>query len=199
MRLSILAATLILALPATVLAQEAVPPAPGPAPAEGHLAPSSPDRVSDAEPADVATPEAIVAALYDVISGDAGVQRDWDRFRSLFHPTARLVPTGVNPAGQGALRVLTPDQYITNSGSLLVARGFHEREIARQIELFGSIAHVWSTYDTRHSLSDAKAFARGINSIQLFHDGTRWWVVSVYWQSETSAAQLPSRYLPPSD
>lgn len=181
MRLSILATALVLGLGAPAAAQTPAPPPP----------------VSTALSADVASPEAIVAALYDVISGDVGVARDWDRFRSLFHPTARLMPSGVNREGVGVVRSVTPDEYIVRSEPLLVGQGFHEREIARKAERFGSVVHVWSTYESLHSLSDAAPFARGINSIQLFHDGARWWVLSVYWQSETPDAPIPAEYLPP--
>ena len=180
MRISILAATLALAFAAPAAARTPAPP-----------------PVATGAAADVATPEAIVAALYDVISGDAGVARDWDRFRSLFHPTARLMPSGVNREGVGVVRSIAPDEYITRSEPLLVAEGFHEREIARRSERFGHIAHVWSTYESLHSLSDARPFARGINSIQLFHDGSRWWILSVYWQGETPTAPIPADYLPP--
>lgn len=180
MRISILAAALALAFAAPAAAQTpAAPP------------------VSTAAAPDVATPEAIVAALYDVISGDAGVARDWDRFRSLFHPTARLMPSGMNREGVGVVRSITPDEYITRSEPLLVGDGFHEREIARRSERFDHIAHVWSTYESLHSLSDAQPFARGVNSIQLFHDGSRWWILSVYWQGETPASPIPADYLPP--
>jgi hypothetical protein len=180
MRLSVIAAALALSCAVPAGAQTPLPPVP----------------VSSAAPADVATPEAITAALYDVISGDAGVARDWDRFRSLFHPTGRLMPSGMNREGQGVVRSITPDEYITRNGPFLVEQGFHEREIARRSERFGQIVHVWSTYESLHSLSDPQPFARGINSIQLFNDGARWWVVSVYWQSETPAAPIPAEYLP---
>ncbi|MDP3657955.1 MAG: hypothetical protein Q8R45_13455 [Brevundimonas sp.] len=182
MRLSILAAALALAFASPALAQNS----PGP-----------PAPLAAAAPADVATPEAIVAALYDVISGDVGVARDWTRFRALFHPTARLMPSGMNREGVGVVRSVTPDEYITRSEPLLVGEGFHEREIARRTERFGRIAHVWTTYESLHSLSDPQPFARGINSIQLFHDGTRWWILSVYWQGETPDAPIPADYLPP--
>lgn len=181
MRLSILAVALALGCAAPAEAQSPPPQVP----------------VSTAAAADVATPEAITAALYEVISGDAGVARDWDRFRSLFHPTGRLMPSGVNREGQGVVRSITPDEYITRSEPLLVGEGFHEREIARRSDRFGRIMHVWSSYESLHSLSDPQPFARGINSIQLFNDGSRWWIVSVYWQSETQAAPIPAEYLPP--
>jgi hypothetical protein len=73
--------------------------------------------------------------------------------------------------------------------------GFYEKEIARRVEHFGSIAHVWSTYESRHDPSDAEPFMRGINSIQLFHDGKRWWVLSIYWQHESTKQPLPTKYL----
>ena len=184
MRLTVLAAALALTCAAPAAAQTAAPAAAAaPAP----------------RPADVASPEAIVAALYDVISGDAGVERDWDRFRSLFHPTARLMPSGVNREGVGVARSITPEEYIERSGPVLMRDGFHEREIARKAERFGHMVHVWSTYDSVRSLSDAEPFMRGINSIQLFHDGTRWWILSVYWLAETPGTPIPAAYLPTAD
>jgi len=183
MRLSIFTAALTLAVAAPAMAQT---PAPAPV-----------STAAPAAPADVASPEAIVAALYDVISGDAGVARDWARFRSLFHPTARLMPSGIDREGVGVVRSVTPDEYITRSEPLLMADGFHERGIVDRTERFGHIAHVWTTYESLHSLSDPQPFARGINSIQLFHDGTRWWVLSVYWQGETPETPIPADYLPP--
>ncbi|MGV8929247.1 MAG: hypothetical protein ACOH1E_05815 [Brevundimonas sp.] len=179
MRLSILATALCLAS-AT------------PAAAQMYVTPSS---AQTATAADVATPEAIVTALYDVISGDADVPRDWDRFRALFHPSARLSPIGGPAGGPAVLTPMTPDDYIARAEPFLM-RGFHEREIARRFERFGHMAHVFSTYDSRHAASDTEPFARGINSIQLFDDGTRWWIVSVYWQGETPTISLPAEYLP---
>ena len=44
--------------------------------------------IKEANPADVASIDAIMKAVYDVISGDAGQKRDWDRFRSLFYKDA---------------------------------------------------------------------------------------------------------------
>jgi len=190
MRLSLYGAALALAFASPAAAQT---PAPAPAAAQTPAAPAP-----AALPADVASPEAIVTALYDVISGDAGVERDWDRFRSLFHPTARLMPSGVNAQGAGVARSITPEDYIERSGPVLTRDGFHEREIARKAERFGHMVHVWSTYDSVHSLSDPAPFMRGINSIQLFHDGSRWWVMNVYWLAESPGTPIPPEYLPAS-
>jgi hypothetical protein len=147
-----------------------------------------------AKPEDVKSMDAIVASLYDVISGPAGQKRDWDRFRSLFVPGARLIPAVAANGGAGA-RVLDPDGYAQRAGTAL-ERGFFEHEIARKVEAFGNIAHVFSTYESRHAASDPTPFARGINSIQLLKDGSRWWVVTVYWDSERPDNPLPAEYLP---
>jgi hypothetical protein len=147
-----------------------------------------------ANPADVATMESTIGALYDVISGPPG-KRDWDRFRSLFISGARLIPTGRRQTGEVGSRVLTPDEYIQRSAPLLEKNGFFEREISHRVEKFGNIAHVFSTYESRHAKEDAKPFARGINSIQLMNDGKRWWIVTVFWQGEDEKNPLPAEYL----
>ena len=148
-----------------------------------------------ADPKDVASQSAILAALYDVISGPAGKKRDWDRFRSLFVAGARLIPTGVGPDGKARIRTMSPDEYATATGSRLEQSGFFEKEIARTAETYGNVTQAFSTYESRHAAADEKPFARGINSIQLFNDGTRWWVVTIYWDSEREGNQIPARFL----
>ena len=147
--------------------------------------------------ADVESIDAIIAATYDVISGPAGKQRDWDRERSLFYPGARLMPTAT-VAGRNdvelAPQILDVESYIARVEPLFAKSGFYETEIARRVESFGSIAHVWSTYESRRDPSDPEPFMRGINSIQLFNDGRRWWVLSIYWQHESTQQPLPKQY-----
>jgi hypothetical protein len=149
-----------------------------------------------ARPADVKSVDAIVAALYDVISGPAGQKRDWDRMRSLFVPGARLIPSVANPSGGATARVLDVDGYIQRASTVLERDGFFEHEIARKTDAFGNIAHLFSTYESRHAAADAAPFARGINSIQLLKDGDRWWIVTVYWDAERPGNTIPAQYLP---
>jgi len=157
--------------------------------------PPTPAAIPAANPGDVAAMVSIVAAVYDVISGPAGQKRSWDRFRSLFIPGARLIPTGRRQTGEVGSRVLTPDEYVTRSSPLLEQNGFFEREVSRRVEKFGNIAHIFSTYESRHKPDDAKPFARGINSIQLMNDGSRWWIVTIFWQGEDEKNPLPAEYL----
>ena len=151
-----------------------------------------------ARPADVGTRDAIVAALYDSISGPAG-NRDWNRFCSLFIPQAQLIATfRKKDAPKDAplsYKVMSVQDYVDGAGIYFKEHAFYEREISRQVETFGSITHIFSTYESRQA-PDAKPFERGINSIQLFNDGSRWWVVDVYWTGETPDNPIPAQYLP---
>jgi len=147
---------------------------------------------------DVSSIDAIIAATYDVISGPVEKRRDWARERSLFWPGARLIPTATVPGRNDvdlAPLLLDVDGYIERVEPIFARAGFYETEIARRTEQFGRIAHVWSTYESRYSPDDPRPFMRGINSIQLFHDGNRWWIVNIYWQHESTTHPLPERYL----
>lgn len=148
-----------------------------------------------ANPADVSSVDAIMKAVYEVISGDAGQKRDWDRFRSLFHKDARLIPTGKNKEGIVGARALTPEEYIERASPFMEKEGFFEKEMARRVDSYGNIAQVFSTYQSFHKADDKKPFARGINSFQLLNDGKRWWVITIYWQGETPENLIPKQYL----
>ena len=150
-----------------------------------------------ARPADVESIDAIMRAIYDVISGPAGQKRDWDRFRSLMAPGARLIPTGRRADGTGGMRVWTAEEYIQTAGPQLETSGFFEREIGRKLERYGNVVHLMSAYDSKRTLNDPAPFARGVNSFQLFFDGKRWWVVTIFWEQETPANPIPAALLNP--
>jgi hypothetical protein len=144
---------------------------------------------------DVSSLDNIMSALYEVISGDAGEARDWDRFRNLFIEEARLMPSIKNAEGKTGYLIWTPDEYVELAGANLEKNGFFEKELNRKVEEYGSLVHAWSTYESFRTSRDEKPFARGINSIQLMNDGARWWIVQVYWLGETESLPLPEKYL----
>jgi hypothetical protein len=154
---------------------------------------ASPTVAPAARPGDVDTAEHIVTAVYDVISGPAG-PRDWGRFRSLYYPGARMIPSGRNDKGIVFARIVSPDEYASRSQDFFNKEGFFENPVSNRVEVWDHIAHVWSTYESRHAKGD-KPFARGINSFQLFNDGTRWWILTVYWEGEDKDHPLPEKYL----
>lgn len=149
----------------------------------------------EADPADVESLDAIMAAVYDVISGAAGEERDWDRFRSLFAPGARLIPVG-RQAQDAPFQafVWTVDEYIERAGPSLMQGGFFEDEIGRTVETYGQVVHAFSAYQSKRT-PDGEVFTRGVNSFQLLNDGSRWWVVSIYWQGETPDNPIPDKYI----
>jgi hypothetical protein len=155
-------------------------------------------NMPDANPADIASIDAIITAAYDGISGPAGKKRDWDRERSLFIPGARLIPTAKG-AGQRdvdlAPQMLDVEAFIARVEPFFAKTGFYEKEIARRTEQFGNIAHVWSTYESRYEPDDPEPFMRGINSIQLFYHDVRWWIVTIYWQQESLKNRIQNKYL----
>ena len=144
----------------------------------------------------VQTLNSTILTLYAVISGEKGQERDWELMKFLFHPEAKLIPSGKNKEGVYGARDMTPDDYILSNGQWLVDEGFFEKEIHRTVNTFGNITQVFSTYESYHSEVDEKPFMRGINSIQLLNDGQRWWVLNVYWSQESEENQSPKEYLP---
>lgn len=146
-------------------------------------------------PKDVESVDAIIAAVYNVISGPAGEKRNWDRMRTLFLPEARMIATSRRADGTVGKRVMSVEDYINNSGPYLEKDGFFERKISRKTEAFGNIVHAFSTYDSKRKLDDENPFMRGINSIQLWNDGKRWWIVTIFWQSENKETPIPGKYL----
>ena len=142
------------------------------------------------EAVDVASLDGIITALYASISGPVGEPRQWDQFFQVVHPGARLIPTRCPASGPCTLQILSPEQYRARADSFLVAEGFFERELARKTERYGSIAQAFSSYASFRR-GETTPFARGINSIQLFWDGQRWWVMTIFWDSERPGNPLP--------
>jgi hypothetical protein len=144
----------------------------------------------------VQTLDATIETLYAVISGEKGEARNWELFRYLFKPDAKLIPSQKGKDGVFDTQFMSPSDYLSTAGSWLVENGFFETEIHRTVDTFGSITQVFSTYESFHSIKETEPFMRGINSIQLLNDGERWWVLNIYWTQETPDNPIPLQYLP---
>ncbi len=169
----------------------------GPSSVSAQEAQDSTVSANSADPADVESVDAIIHALYDVISGPAGEARDWDRFRSLFAAGARLIPSGLSQRGEAGFTMITPDEYVERVGPNLTNIGFNEDEIGRTTETFGTVTHVFTAYQSfREDRDDpGTPFSRGINSVQLFNDGLRFWILNIFWDSERPGNPIPEKYL----
>lgn len=157
---------------------------------------TSPSDLPDATPADMSSIQNIVKAFYSAISVSKGNKLDRRRLHSLFVPSGRIV-VGLPPDTSHLANVLflTLDQYADSSDSQTAKEGFFDANPANQIEQFGVMAHVYSTYESRSHEDDAKPMARGIKSFELLHRADRWYIVQVYWDAERSDNPLPERYL----
>jgi hypothetical protein len=144
---------------------------------------------------DAASINAIISALYDAVSGAAGEKKDWNRLRALFAPDARLMPIVWEGGDRFSLRTLSVDEYVGHAAAYFETRSFYEQEIARRVQSFGSMAHVFSTYAAFETKSSPVPIKRGINSIQLYFDGTRWWILSILWDDERESSPIPPEYL----
>lgn len=156
-----------------------------------------PAFAQEVDPDDVASPDAIVRAGYDAISHAPGESFDWERFRSLFLPEAKLIPNLEQSGGE--LQVLSPQGFTDWIDSVMDVdaenyQGFVEEVIHNEVFQYGDIAHVTSSYQKRFWDGD-DILGRGINSFQLVHNGGRWWIVSVVWDEEVGAGALPHEFM----
>jgi len=149
----------------------------------------------EARSTDVATLDGLIAAYYDVISGPAGQPRQWSRDRTLYIPEIRFVAMAMGKDGKPVAHKMSHQEFVDASNAGLVKDGFYEKEIHRETQRFGNIAHVFSTYDSRIK-ADGPVIARGINSIEAFWDGKRWWIASAIWDEERPDNPMPKEYLP---
>jgi hypothetical protein len=148
----------------------------------------------DPRPDDVGSLDGIVAAYYDVISGPAGQARQWSRDRTLYIPDIRFVSMSMGKDGKPVARTMTHQQFVDASDKSLQG-GFYEKEVHRETQRFGNIAHIFSTYESR-TKSDGPVIARGINSIQAYWDGKRWWITNAIWDEERPDNPIPAEYSP---
>lgn len=152
------------------------------------------DAPAQARPEDVETLDGIIAAFYDVISGPAGEPRQWERDATLYPPGVTFTVVDRDPqTGAPRPRTIAKQEYVEQSDAFLVGAGFHEREIHRVTTRFGSVAHVWSTYEWE--TEDGRT-GRGVNGIHLAWDGDRWWITHATWDQESPDHPIPAMFLP---
>ena len=144
--------------------------------------------------ADTESIASTMTALYDVISGTKEEQRDWDRFKNLFLDNARLIGSSYKQDGSFGYRSMSPEEYIEGNAAFFETRDFFEIELHREVDVYDNIVQVFSTYALKFE-KDGEPAARGINSIQLLHDGNRWWICSILWEQESKQKPIPKKNL----
>ncbi|NIM91469.1 MAG: hypothetical protein GTO17_11035 [Candidatus Aminicenantes bacterium] len=132
-------------------------------------------------------------AIYEAISFREGEEPDMDRFRSLFNPNARFIRITQDGVDKMDVESFTASfRERVETGAL---KSFFEAELSRKTHAYGSIAQVFSTYHKRMNTEDPEGLIRGINSLQLYNDGQRWWIISILWEDERGDNLIPQEYL----
>lgn len=145
-------------------------------------------------PEDVLSIDAIVQAVYEAVSFTDGEGPDGPRLVGLCGPHARF--SRVHPDGIEDMSVVEFVAGVNRRVAQTGLRSFVERELHRRTEVFSGIAHVFTTYESRTGDGEEALLYRGINSIQLRHDGRRWWILTILWTDEGEESPIPAAYLP---
>lgn len=148
-----------------------------------------------ADPRDVGSIDSLVRALYQVISGPGGQARNWDRARTLFMGDVRMIAVSPNKAGKPNVRMITFPEYVERAKPIVAKQGFYESEIKRNARKFGNVAQVFSSYEIRHNPGE-EAVVRGVNALQVYFDGQRWWIASIIWDTDRPGNPLPKDLAP---
>ena len=141
---------------------------------------------------DVQSVDAIIRASYEVVSGEKGAKRQWERDRFLHHPNAVYSFTDRQNEKSKQL-VMSVKDFHQETDNMIMATAFYETEVNRDVRIFGNIAHVWSTYETRLE-KDGPVMRRGINSIQLFYENDRWYIISWIFDKELENNKIPKSF-----
>jgi hypothetical protein len=145
-------------------------------------------------PEDVSTMDGIIGAYYAVITGPAGQPRQWGRDRTLYWPGIRFFAAGVRKDGTPNVHVVTHQEYVDAANAGMVKGGFEEHEIHRVTHRIGNIAHAMSAYETR-DVGTGPVTGRGVNSLDLYWDGKRWWITAASWDDERPGSPIPEELL----
>jgi hypothetical protein len=146
-------------------------------------------------PEDVGSIDGIMRGFSEVVAGPAGQPCQWSRDRTLYIPDIRFVSISVRKDGKTRATTMSHQQFVDGSDASMVKQGFYEAELHRVTRSFGHISHVFSTYEMRQK-PDGPVIGRGVNSLQLYQDGSRWWIASVTWDDEREGNPIPKELLP---
>ena len=127
--------------------------------------------------------------LYALISSPPE-ERDWDAERSLYHPRATMVRTGIDDNGERFVLVMSYDEYIANATKLLDGVEFREIELHQEVREFGNVAQLTSVYEFTYQGRDRQDSGRGVNFFNLVNEGDGWKVMSIVWDNERDDVSL---------
>lgn len=142
---------------------------------------------------DYSSPEALTELMLDLISVEIGEEPDWELFRSLFAPGARMMARIEQNTGETSIMDLDLEAFITRVGPNYAKDGFEEYSKGTSINEFNGIATVFQSFYCRNLKGTYEE--TGINSYSLVYKDDRWWILQVLFVNASEQAPLPSKYL----
>jgi len=146
---------------------------------------------------DLSTVDGLIHSLYDAISGPAGQNRNWNVFRNLFAENARMYIAVKDKDSNYSLKIITPEEYAERNKTRFPDIGFNEDELYRITNTYGAGTQIFSTYESHFTNKNGEQeIIKGVNNIQLYFDGERYFIVSIFWDADAKNIEVPDRYLP---
>jgi hypothetical protein len=139
--------------------------------------------------------DSIVPSIFEIVSGVKGEERNWELMKKVFHPQARLILNHQNSDGEPQIYFFNIEEYIDEFAASFKKMDLFEKEVHRVTNRFDNMAQVYSTYESFSFKEETKPQRRGMAGIQLYHDGERWWVLTMYWKNATEDNPIPEEYL----
>ncbi|MDB5133660.1 MAG: hypothetical protein JWP37_263 [Mucilaginibacter sp.] len=128
----------------------------------------------------VGTLDGIIKAYYDVVTVKKGEKVSFERDSLLHIEGVRVGSAGIDVKGNPTLHYTSLKQYHKESDAYMEKNGFYEHETARTVQNIRNIYHVWSSYESRNE-PGGKIIAQGVNSIELYYDGKRFWILGWFY------------------
>lgn len=135
------------------------------------------------------TPERAVSALWAALSHAPGASADIVALRRLLHEDAVVFGAQSRDGAPHLRRTLAEDFLAANAR--VSGKGFHECEVSRSLQVYDRFAVAYSVVESRADKTAAHPDFVGVNSVQLYRDGSQWKLLSLYYHVETQGSPVP--------
>jgi hypothetical protein len=134
----------------------------------------------------------LIGEFFRAVSFDSGQRPNYGRLYDLFIEGAKLIKnSSPTPEISTVGQFIAARQPMVDSGELTF---FHEAESAEITEIFGNVAHRFSTYEKRGISNGAASAAKGVISTQFIRTPSGWRMSSMAWDDERQGLTIPDRY-----
>jgi hypothetical protein len=136
--------------------------------------------------------QTVTKQLYSCISFQKGQTPELERLKTLFMADGKLTNNNAEPVS------MTVDQFnhmLNEQVKTGALSQLYEAELWHRTEVFGKVAHRFSTYEVKFDWAATEPSNIGINSIQFVKVDDRWLVNSMAWNEQTETMQVPDQYL----